>query len=137
MSILKKTRADLSVSLYFHTPCLNLSDVVMALWLYATWGGTEHFFTVLDSHKRDFDNFKTVHEIIREFYASQKRDEEIQAQKASGKKSLPPEKSPAEKVKGYIENEKVYTRLRSIGETGETIVKIREVQKKFQGRFVS
>jgi hypothetical protein len=124
MNILEKTRADLSIALYFYTPCINLTDIVFALYLYDNWGKSEMFFDILDSHRREFDNFKVVSEIIREFMNA-------------GQSEKKAEKTDAQKVKTYVENEKVYKRLTEAGEDSETVGKVRRVQEKFQGRFVS
>lgn len=125
MSILKKTRADLSLSLYFYTPCVNLTDIAFALSLWDSYGHSPRFLEVLDSHRRDFDNYTVVKEIVREYMnGSEEAKEKV-------------EPTPAQAVKAYVENEKVYERLATEGESAEDIAIIRRVQKKFQGRFAA
>lgn len=127
MSILKKTRADLSVALFFRIPCLNLTDIAFALMLYDNYGHSERFFDVLDSHRRDFDSFEVVKEIVREHINGTERD-------AARK---PAEKTTAQEVKAYVENEKVFERFKAAGETPEGIRKVRQVQKVFRGKFIT
>jgi hypothetical protein len=79
----------------------------------------------LDSHRRDFDNYTVVKKIVREHI------------NGSEKEKASVEKTPAQEVKAYLENEKVYTRLEEAGEAKESIVEIRKLQKVFQGRFLS
>lgn len=129
MNMLKKTRADLSVALYFRTPCINLTDIAFALMLYDNYGHSERFFDVLDSHRRDFDSFEVVKEIVREHMNGRE-----QASTRESAQEVAP--TPAQEVKAYLENEKVYTRLREAGESPETLRKIRHVQRTFKGRFV-
>ena len=126
MSILKKTRADLSIALYFYTPCINLTDIAFALHLFDNYGHSPRFFDVLDSHKRDFDNYTVVKEIVREHINGRERAEA---------KSV--EKTPAQEVKAYLENEKVYKRLEEAGESAESILRVRKLQSAFQGRFLT
>lgn len=126
MNIRKKTRGDLSIALYFHKPLINLTDIALVLYLYDTWGENPKLFDAMDLYKREFDNYSEVSEIVREFINAGKRDTTIESK----------EKTSAQKVKDYIENEKIYTRLAEAGESEETIGKVRRVQKVFQGRFL-
>lgn len=129
MNMLKKTRADLSVALYFRTPCINLTDIAFALMLYDNYGHSERFFDVLDSHRRDFDSFEVVKEIVREHMNGR---EQSSARKPV--QEIAP--TPAQEVRAYVENEKVYTRLQEAGESPEAIREVRNLQRKFKGRFI-
>lgn len=81
--------------LYFYTPCLSLRDIRLALRFATEYGSREGFFTILKTHRRNFDDYSSVEKALRDYgfkkedqKATEKETPQAQVRKAFFRESL-------------------------------------------------